>query len=140
MKYFENRWIYEAFEERPEAIIKGMFGGLALYFEGQLKLVLMESPGDHTYRGKTYPYDIWNGLLVCTDQSHHEALLTQFASLVPHPVLPKWLYLPFASESWEESATTLQKLVRSSDIRIGVWPQQKKKKKKKKKKKAKKSA
>lgn len=129
MKHFENRWIYEFFEEKPDAIIKSMFGGLALYYQGQLKLVIMEDAGNDLYRGKKYPYDIWNGLLICTSREQHPALQAQFPSLVLHPVLPKWLYVPFTSESWESLADSIIKLVRSGDPRIGVWPQQKKKKK-----------
>lgn len=109
-----------------------MFGGLALYYQGQLKLVLMENPGETTYRGRSYEYDIWNGLLVCTERSSHDSLLKQIPSLVPHPVLPKWLYLPFAREGWEDVAETLTRLVRGADPRIGVWPQEKKKGKSKK--------
>nr|BFD64990.1 hypothetical protein HAGR004_00120 [Bdellovibrio sp. HAGR004] len=129
MKQFENRWIYEFFEEKSDAIIKSMFGGLALYYQGQLKLVIMEDAGNDLYRGKKYPYDIWNGLLICTSREQHPALQAQFPSLVLHPVLPKWLYVPFTSESWESLADSIIKLVRSGDPRIGVWPQQKKKKK-----------
>jgi len=127
MKTFENRWIYEFFEENPDALLKGMFGGLALYYQGQLKLVLMENPGETTYRGRSYDYDIWNGLLVCTERSFHDSLVKQIPSLVLHPVLPKWLYLPFAREGWEDVAVALTRLVRGADPRIGVWPQEKRK-------------
>lgn len=100
-----------------------------MYYQGQLMLVIMEDAGNDLYRGKKYPYDIWNGLLICTSREQHPALQAQFPSLVLHPVLPKWLYVPFTSESWESLADSIIKLVRSGDPRIGVWPQQKKKRK-----------
>lgn len=125
MKHFENRWIYEFFEDRPEAIIKSMFGGLALYYQGQLKLMLSEGTGDYSYRGKKFDFEIWNGILIATDRPYHESLQKQFPFLVSHPVLPKWLYFPFTFEGWEEKAELIIRLVRSGDPRIGVWPQEK---------------
>lgn len=129
MKHFENRWIFEPFEEHSDCIVKSMFGGLAMYYQGQLKLVLMENPGDTSYRGQKFPFDIWNGLMIATDKECHQKLTQLLSSLTPHPVLPKWLYLPFASEHWENDVETLQKLIRRGDPLIGVWPQKKKTKK-----------
>lgn len=134
MKHFENRWIFEAFEEKEDSILKSMFGGLALYHQGQLKFILMENPGDNEYRGKKYSYDIWNGLLVATDQSRHPLLIKTIERLIPHPVLPKWLYLPFTFENWEDDVEKLLRLAHRGDPAIGVWPQEKKKSKIKKKK------
>lgn len=129
MKQFENRWIYEFFEEKPDAIVKSMFGGLALYYQGQLKFLLSENPGDYSYRGKKYEFEVWNGVLIATDRIHHESLLKQFPFLVNHPVLPKWLYLPFTYEGWEERMELILRLVKTSDTRVGIWPQQKSRKK-----------
>ncbi len=133
MKQFENRWIFEFFEEKPDAIIKSMFGGLALYYQGQLKMLLSENVGDYSYRGKEYEFEVWNGVLIATDRIHHESLQQQFPFLVNHPVLPKWLYLPFTFEGWEERIEMITRLVRSADPRVGVWPQEKSRKKTKKK-------
>ena len=131
MKQFENRWIFEPFEEKPDCVVRSMFGGLAMYYQGQLKLVLMENVGARSYRGRDFDFDIWNGLMLATEREK-QALLTQEVNhLVPHPVLPKWLFLPFAKEGWEEEVHKIHRLLRRGDPLIGVWPQQRSKKKKK---------
>ncbi|WP_374000951.1 hypothetical protein [Bdellovibrio bacteriovorus] len=131
MKQFENRWIYEFFAEKSDAIIKSMFGGLALYYQGQLKFLLSENPGDYSYRGQKYDFEIWNGVLIATDRIHHDSLLKQFPFLVNHPVLPKWLYLPFTFEGWEDRIELILRLAKTSDPRVGIWPQEKSRKKSK---------
>ena len=45
---------------------------------------------------------------------------------MPHPVLPKWLYLPESADGFERMAEKLVQLVRRRDPRIGVAPQPKK--------------
>jgi hypothetical protein len=69
----------------------------------------------------------WRGVLVCTEREQQPALRADFPVLSPHPVLPKWLYLPESEDAFERVATALVELVRRRDPRIGVWPPQKKK-------------
>lgn len=62
----------------------------------------------------------WQGALVCTSREHHESLLAEFPSLVRHPVLGKWLYLPESADSFEADARRLVQLASRRDPRIGV--------------------
>jgi hypothetical protein len=87
-----------------------MFGCQAAYLFGRLVLVLA---------GKEEP---WNGLLVCTSREYHSALIGEYPSLHPHPVLPKWLYLPQSCDEFEETAQQLVLQVLKNDRRIGVEP------------------
>ena len=87
-----------------------MFGCQAAYLFGRLVLVLAD---------KEEP---WNGLLVCTSREFHSALIGEYPSLQPHPVLPKWLYLPQSCDGFEETAPQLVLAALKNDPRIGVEP------------------
>jgi len=97
-----------------------MFGGLAAYLMDHLVMVLTESPGEKSYRGEDYPTDIWNGILFPTEREHQASLRSSFPSLVPHPVLGKWLYLPAGTDDFEEVTIELGELIAGGDHRLGV--------------------
>ena len=110
-----HHWLWEPLEPDLGFELKSMFGGKSVYLDGNLMLY---------FAAKKEP---WRGLLVCTDRAHHAALWKDFPDLAPHPVLPKWLYLPEAVDSFERAAVRLVALARQRDPRIGVAPQPKKK-------------
>ena len=109
-----HHWLWEPLESDLGYELKPMFGGKSVYLDGHLMLY---------FAAKKEP---WCGLLVCTDRVHHAALQKDFPDLAPHPVLPKWLYLPEAADNFERAATRLVALARQRDPRIGVAPQPKK--------------
>ena len=132
---FELSDIYDPLEQSNGLIFKHMFGGMAVYSEGLMKFCHMEDPGNNSYKDKVYDYDIWHGLLVCSDYPHHESLIEDFDDLVNHPVLPKWLYLPFLDEEdFRRTAKRLMMKALKKDPRIGIVPGRKKRKSKAKKK------
>ena len=87
-----------------------MFGAKAAYLGGKLMLCFCASE------------EPWRGVLVCTDHDQHAALRSEFADLAPHPILPKWLYLPESVDSFERTATRLVAYARARDPRLGVTP------------------
>jgi hypothetical protein len=109
-------WLWEPLEAEPSFLLRPMFGVKALYLDGKLMLC---------FAAKTEP---WRGLLIATDRERHAALLVDFPILHPHPILPKWLYLAEATESFESTAVHLVSLVRQRDPRIGIIPKPKKSK------------
>ena len=119
-KPFTLEWVFDPLRDNPTFRSKRMFGGLAAYFMDRLVMVLTESPGEKSYRGKDYSMEIWNGILFPTERGYHEELVRDFPALMPHPVLGKWLYLPFCQEDFEEMAIRLGELVLSEDPRFGV--------------------
>lgn len=129
---------FEELETNPSFMTKRMFGALAVYLNGLNVAVLSESPGDRTYRGIKYKFDIWDGVLIPTNREFHLSLQAEFPELVPHPVLGKWLFLPQQTENFDEILTRIIRLIRRKDIRIGILPGQKKKRAKSKKIKSKK--
>ncbi|MDX3907389.1 MAG: hypothetical protein QHC78_16995 [Pigmentiphaga sp.] len=103
-------WIFDPLERNPSYLLKPMFGCQAAYLEGRLCLVAAD-------RG-----DPWNGLLVCTSHDHHASLRQEMPALRPHPVLPKWLYLPQDDAAFETIAARVAELVLAGDPRVGVEP------------------
>lgn len=108
-------WLWEPLEPDPRFELRAMFGTKAAYLDG--KLALCFCAGEEP----------WRGLLVCTDRTRHAALTAEYPELTPHPILPKWLYLPESAETFERSATLIVSLARHRDPRIGVAPQARKK-------------
>ncbi len=121
-KTFALRYILEPFEKNPTFLTKPMFGGLSVYLNGRMVMVIMETPGDREYKGTTSPFDLWNGVLMPMERSSHESLVREFPDLVPHPVLGKWLYLPMSSPSFEYHIELIARLIEQDDLRFGVYP------------------
>ena len=83
-------WIFEAFERDSTYIRKRMFGSDAAYVDGLLCLVAADRD------------EPWNGLLVCTSQERHAALMDGNARLAA------------ASRAWEVAL----RFARGSGVRI----------------------
>lgn len=103
-------WIFEAFERDATYIRRRMFGCDAAYIDGLLCLVVADRD------------EPWNGLLVCTSQERHAALIEDMPALRPHPVLGKWLFVPQADPAFEGIAQRMTSLVLARDWRVGVEP------------------
>lgn len=103
-----HAWLWEPLEPEPTFVLRSMFGAKAAYLDGKLALCFCADD------------EPWRGLLVCTDRPHHASLMAEFPELKPHPVLPKWLYLPESLDSFERSGTLLVAIARRRDPRIGV--------------------
>ena len=110
-----HQWFWEPLQADPTFLLRSMFGATAVYLDGKLMLCFCASE------------EPWRGLLVCTDHTHHAALLAEFPELAPHPVLPKWLYLPESADTFERSGARLVSLARRRDARLGVAPKPRKK-------------
>ena len=109
-------WLVEQLEEEPTYLLKAMFGSRAVYLEGRMVLMLAD---------KEEP---WRGVVVPMERDQHAALINEYPVLSPHPVLPKWLYLPESADSFEEDAQRLVKQIQARDPRIGIVPPASKKK------------
>ena len=103
-------WLWEPLESEASFLLRPMFGTRAAYIDG--RLVLCFSAGEEP----------WRGVLVCTDRTHHGSLIAEFPALVPHPVLPKWLYLSDSIDAFERLAERLVSMARRRDPRIGINP------------------
>ncbi len=111
-------WLWEPLEDDPTFLLRSMFSGKSAYLDGRLMLYF------------TATEEPWRGVLVCTDRAHHASLLAEFPELAPHPILPKWLYLPETADRFESAAERLVALARRRDPRLGVDPKPKRRKSK----------
>jgi len=114
------QWVMDPLMEEPSFLQKSMFGCQACYLHGRLVLLL------------TSGAEPWNGLLIPTDHPFHESIQQDFITVVQHPVLKKWLYLPEASEDFESVASVIVETIKVNDQRFGVEPKERVKKKSKK--------
>ncbi len=116
-KIHPYRFFVEALAERPGYVQRPMFGCQACYLDGKLVLVLAarEEP--------------WRGLLFPSERDQHAAILANFPELAPHPVLPKWLYIPETHDAFEPVGQRIVALIDAGDPRFGVVPPAKKKRK-----------
>ncbi len=121
-KVFNNSWVYEPLEEFEDFYTKRMFGGLAIYCHGKMVLMLAESPGDYEYRGVTYPFEVWNGVLFPTYFEFHQSLKKDFPELVNHPILGKWLYFPHDNPTFNQQVSSIVDLIFENDDRLGIFP------------------
>lgn len=129
-KVFSLEVFFEPLQDDLSYFSKRMFGGLAIYYLDLMCFCLMESPGDREYRGENFDYDIWNGVMVCTDFVHHDSLIKDFPGFENHPVLKKWLYLPQSHEDFESTIESVVESTLKGDERIGIVPSKKKRKNK----------
>ncbi len=107
-------WLAEPLTHEPTFVLKSWFGGRTIMLHGLHHLFL-------TTQGEP-----WQGVLVCTFREHHASLCADFPSLVPHPILGKWLYLPESADTFEVDARRLIQRVKSRDPRFGIPPSPKK--------------
>ncbi|MBE2215855.1 MAG: hypothetical protein IAE82_18425 [Opitutaceae bacterium] len=108
-------WLLDELRDLPTCEVRPMFGAQSCYLNELLVLVLSD---------KEEP---WRGVLVPCEREHHAAIMSEFPSLAPHPVLPKWLYLPEAARSFERDAQAIVARIRRLDARFGIVPPAKRK-------------
>lgn len=121
-KVFHLTWAFEQFEEDEGFYTKRMFGGMAAYCHGKMVMLLAENPGDRIYREKVYDFDIWNGVLLPTEYELQDSITKEFPTLVQHPVLKKWLYIPLDTEDFEDTVNQISSYISDSDERFGIFP------------------
>lgn len=106
--------------ERDGYYCKSFFGGLSIYVFGKMVAFLCDRPGQKTYRGKRYKIDLWNGCLIPSHRDDHDSLLKILKGTTVHPVIEKWLYLPYDSKYFEQSIGALVDMIEKKDNLVGV--------------------
>ena len=99
-----------------------MFGSHAVYVDQKIVFILRQKDDPKTLRD--------NGIWVATQPEHNPSLLREFPALRPIELFDArrqagftgWLNLPDATDSFEESALALCRLVIAGDPRIGKIP------------------
>ena len=107
-------WLWEPLEDDASFVLASMFGTKVVYLDGRMVLC---------FAAREEP---WRGVLIGTERAHHVSLQAEFPLLRPHPILPKWLYLPESADDFERVAERLVVLASERDLRIGILPKPKK--------------
>lgn len=100
---------------------KAMFGGFAYYLDEKIILITFEAGN------KTKSKINWNGCMFPVEHEYQSQILEQFPVLSPHPVLPKWLYLPLETEGFDEWVTDILRVALRPHSLWGSLPKEKKK-------------
>ena len=112
-------WVVEPLMEEASYIDRAMFGCRGIYLHGRLVLVLCSGE------------EPWNGLLIATDHEFHDSIRQDFETVIQHPVLKKWMYLPENSEDFESVSSEIVEAIRTGDQRFGVEPKERRSRKRK---------
>jgi hypothetical protein len=105
-------WVVEPIMDEPSYIDRAWFGCRAIYLHGRLMLVLCSGE------------EPWKGLLIPTEKEFHESIRQEFETVVQHPVLKKWMYLPENSEDFESVSSEIVNAIRIGEQRFGVEPKE----------------
>ncbi|MFS4459717.1 TfoX/Sxy family DNA transformation protein [Bdellovibrio sp. HCB2-146] len=113
----ELKWIEDLLPE-DDYRRKSMFGGFAYYLGEKMILVLFEK-GDKN----------WNGCMFPVEKEFQDQARARFPELKPHLILPKWLYLPIATEGFDDIVSeVIPRVIRRNSF-WGSIPKPKSKKK-----------
>ena len=119
-KSFSWEWAFDDFSHEMSFVSRNMFGCRAAYLDGKLVMVLAEDAKRKE----------WYGVLLPTEREFHASLQAQFAGLVEHRILPKWLFLSANREDFEDEVARFGRLIARRDPRFGVIPKPKQRKSK----------
>ncbi|WP_413288419.1 hypothetical protein [Bdellovibrio sp. HCB337] len=112
-------WIEELLPPGVTAVPK--HGGMAYYLDDKLVLILVEQR-DSTYEHKevTYPFQIWNGVILPIEYKKQSAFFLKFLFLENHPANKDWLYIPADSESFEEDVKPVLREIMKRNPLLGL--------------------
>lgn len=120
LESFDSGHFFEDLSAHDSFYFKKFFRGLSIYVFGKAVAYLSNRPGDKSFRGKKYKFDIWNGCLIPTNREHHAELLKLVKGTIVHPVIEKWLYLPQSSTHFEDSMIQLVEMIKKKNSLIGI--------------------
>ena len=119
----ELKWVEELLPK--DYLRKHMFGGFAYYVNTKLVLAVFEGDSSKVHNKVTYPFAVWNGCLFPVERIHHQEIHRLFPFLVPHPVLPKWMYLPAETEDFDILVENVIKQIGKDSPLFGIIPKAK---------------
>lgn len=112
-------WIQEMLPPAAEAIPKHK--GLAFYMDMRLILILVEqSNSTYEHKGVSYPFQLWNGLILPVEYKKQSAFFMKYSFLENHPFSKDWLYIPAESENFEEEARLIIREISRGNPLLGL--------------------
>jgi hypothetical protein len=111
-------WIEELLS--ADMIPRKMHGGVGYYLEDKLVLILVDSSLTYEHRGRSYPFQVWNGCIIPVEKIKQSAVWVQFQFLENHPANKDWLYIPAESEEIEEQIKLVLKQIKKRNPLFGI--------------------
>ncbi|QLY23897.1 TfoX/Sxy family DNA transformation protein [Bdellovibrio sp. KM01] len=111
LKWIENLLPEEGYRR------KSMFGGFAYYLDEKIILITFEAGHKSN----------WNGCMFPVEREFQGKVLEKFPILNPHPILPKWLYLPIETEGFDEWVSDILRVALRPNSIWGSIPKEKNK-------------
>lgn len=112
-------WIEELLPPGIEGTPKQ--GGMGYYQDMKLVLILVErANSSYEHKGVTYPFDLWNGLILPVEKIRQNAFFLKYSFLENHPANKNWLYIPAESENFEEEVKQVLREVNRQNPLLGI--------------------
>ena len=100
---------------------KNMLGGVGYYLDEKWILTLVEFSKTTEHKGRSYPFELWNGCLFPVEEIKQTKVWSLFQFLENHPVKKNCLYLPADSQDFEEEVkAVLREIVKGNPL-FGIW-------------------
>ncbi|QDK38619.1 hypothetical protein [Bdellovibrio sp. NC01] len=113
-------WIEELLP--PDVISIPKHGGMAYFLDTKMILILVEqADSSYEHKGVTYPFPLWNGLILPIEYKKQNALFLKYSFLENHPVSKDWLYIPASSENFEEEVRLVMREISKNNPLIGLY-------------------
>ncbi len=101
-------------------IPRKMHGGIGYYLDDKLVLILLASSLSYEHKGRSYPFQLWNGCVIPVEKIKQSAVWVQFQFLENHPAHKDWLYIPADSEEIEEQVKLILKQIKKRNPLFGI--------------------
>lgn len=112
-------WIEELLS--PDVTGMPKHGGMAYFLDMKMVLILVEqSDSTYEHKGVTYPFQLWNGLILPIEYKKQSAFFLKYSFLENHPANRDWLYIPAESENFEEEVRLVMREISKRNPLLGL--------------------
>lgn len=111
-------WVEELLPPETESAPK--HGGMAYFLEMKLVMIIVEKSGSYEHKGVSYPFEIWNGVILPVEYKKQSAFFLKFSFLENHPANKDWLYIPYDSEDFEDQVKQFMREIIKGNPLLGL--------------------
>lgn len=111
-------WLEELMSE--DMVPRKMHNGVGYYLEDKLVLIVVDFSLTYEHKGRSFPFQIWNGCIFPVEKIKQSAAWVQFQFLENHPANKDWLYLPAESEDFESHVKLVLKQIKKKNPLFGL--------------------
>ena len=109
-----EEWLSGNFEQKEASI------GTHYYRDDKLILILTEESKTTVYRGKSYPFELWNGVFFPIEKIKQSTVCANFPFLENHPGKKDALYLAAETEDFEALVKLIFREINKKNPLFGI--------------------